>query len=81
MVVPGVKIARTDTGRRKAAHQVRAHLEMIQHAQILAAPAGHVASLQMQQADHVGNQFVVIARVDAGANEIHVAAEAGDILR
>ncbi len=35
--------------------QVRAHEEMIEHAQVFAAPARLVTALQVDNADHVGS--------------------------
>src|SRR3569832_314495 len=73
-------VTRTDAARREAAHQVRTHLEMIQHAQVLAAPARNMAAGHFQDADHVGEDFVVIARFALRTEEVHVAADAGEVL-
>ena len=45
-----------------------------------AAPGVDVAGLQLEDADDVGEHFVVVARFDRRADEIHVAADAGKIL-
>src|SRR3569833_120323 len=74
------EIARTDAARGEAANQVRTHLEMIQHAQVLAAPARDVAALQLEHADDIRNDFVVGPHFAGGAQEVHVAADAGEVL-
>ena len=53
---------------------------MIQHAQVFAAPAGEMTALEMQHANDIGKHFVIASRIDGGANEINVAADAGKIL-
>src|SRR6185437_3177940 len=74
------QVARTDAGGREAAHQVRTHLEVVEHAQLLTAPAVQDAALQAQHADDVGEELVVVAGISGGADEIHVAADTGEIL-
>ncbi len=74
------QVARPDAGRCKAAHQVRPHLEVVERAQLLAAPRVDGAALQMQHADDVREDFVVIPDVRGFADEIDVAADAGKIL-
>src|SRR6185312_9796463 len=74
------QVARTDAARREAAHEVRAHLEMIQHAQVLTAPAGNMAAGHLQDADHVREDFVVVADFTLRAEEVHIAADAREVL-
>ncbi len=40
LVVPGVRSRGPNAGRRKAAHEVRPHLEVVQHAQSAGRPKG-----------------------------------------
>ena len=80
LVGAGSNIARTNAGRGEAANQVRSHLEMIQHAQVLAAPAGDMAALEMQHGNDVGEHLVVAAGVDGRTDEVDVAAGAGEVL-
>ena len=76
----GVDVARTDAVRRKAADQVRAHLEVIEHAQLAVADLVQDAALEMDQADDVGDQRRVVFRVDRGLQIADVAADAGEVL-
>ena len=55
LVGPERQVARPDAGCLEAAHQVRAHVEMVEHAQVFAAPAGDVAALHAQHDDDVGH--------------------------
>ncbi len=74
-------IARPDAGRREAAHQVGAELEVVEHAQVIVvAVTGEVAGLQVQDGNIVGNHFVVFPDIAAGANERHITTGAGKIL-
>src|SRR5262249_58457185 len=52
-------VPRSETGRCKSADQVRPALEVVEHAQALAAPAGGKAALAADQTDHVGENFVI----------------------
>src|SRR5262249_52626211 len=58
----GREVARPDTRGREAADELRAHLEVIEHAQaaavVLLAPAVDVAALHGKHADYVLDDFV-----------------------
>ena len=60
--------------------RVRAHLEVVEQADSLAFEPEHVAALQMQDADKVGNDFVVALQAGGRAHISDVAAETGEIL-
>src|SRR6185295_1856649 len=60
----GIDIARSDAVRCKTTNQVRAHLEVIEHAQLVVADLIENAALQMDQAHDVSNQRGVVFRVD-----------------
>src|SRR5262249_44451264 len=71
--------ARTDAVRRETADEVRTHLEVIQHAQIL-AQLRQQATLQVDQADDVGYQRGVVLQVSRGLEIGNVATDAGEVL-
>jgi hypothetical protein len=52
---------------------------MIEHAQISAYPCD-LPTLQMQEADDVGQNLAIAVEVAGGAEEPYVAADAGEIL-
>src|SRR5262245_22887614 len=90
----GREVARPDARGGKAAHDVRSHEELIQHAQArqrlrhagrrvehrLVAEAGDMAGLAAQHQDEVGVDLVVVANVAGRAQEVDVAANAGEVL-
>ena len=84
-------VARTKPRGLEAAHQIGAHLEVVEHAHFAVrrrtSPPGralceaeHVAGLQMQNADEIADDFVVAAQIDRRAQIGDVAADAGEIL-
>src|SRR5262249_889473 len=77
---PRSQVARTYTGGGETAYQIRTHLELIKHTQLLAAPWGNIAGLHFKYANDVGENFVVGSRFNGRAEELHVAADAREIL-
>src|ERR1700676_4459868 len=75
-----VDVARTDAVRRKAADEVRAHLELIEHAKLVAADLVENAALDVDQSDDIGDQRGEVFRVDRALQIGDVAADAGEIL-
>src|SRR4029077_4652139 len=73
------QVAWTNSGWRESTHQIGAHLEMIEHAQV-ATDTGDLAPLQMQQADNIGEHFAIVVEIGGSAEELHVAADAGEVL-
>ena len=73
------QVTRSNAGRREAANQVRAHLEVIEHSQA-AVPARNLPALQMYGGDHVRHHLVVAPDVGAGTDKLDVPARAGEIL-
>src|SRR5205814_9582315 len=63
----------------KAANELRPEEEMVEHAHALVDPCD-VSRLQMQQPNHVRHDFVVGTNITGRAKELHVAADAGEIL-
>ena len=53
---------------------------MVEHPQVLPPQPVDVPALQMQETDDVGHDFVIAAHVAGRADELHVAADAGEIL-
>ena len=60
--------------------RLAAHLKMVQHPQVAAAPRGNVTALEMQRADHVGDHFVIGIEVAGGSDKPHVTARPREIL-
>src|SRR5260370_40556063 len=74
------QIAWSNSGWRKAAHQIGAHLEVVEHAQASAAQACHLPALQMQETNDVGEHLAIMIEGTGRAKKPHVAAHAGKIL-
>ena len=65
----GIEVARTDAVRRKAANQVRSHLEMIEHPKLVVADLVENAALNVDQPDDIGDQRRVVFRVDRRSSD------------
>src|SRR5262249_59820428 len=76
----GSQIARTYTSGGEATYQIRPHLELIEHAQLFAAPRFDVAGLHFKYANDVGENLVVGSRFNCRTDELHVAPDAPAIL-
>src|SRR5712671_5356265 len=76
----GIDIARTDAVRGKAADKVRAHLEMIEHANTVVAKPGQNAALNVDQSDNIGDQRSVVFGVNRSLQIGHVTADSGEVL-
>ena len=73
-------VARTDAGGREAAHQVRTHLEVVEHAQIRRRPSRRCGRPAGGARRRRPDRLVVAADIAGGADEVHVAADAGEVL-
>ena len=62
------------------AKQVRPHLKVIEHAQLVAADLVEDAALNVDQSDDIGHQRRIIFQVDGVLQIGYVAADAGKIL-
>src|SRR6266478_2136205 len=76
----GIDVARTDAVGGKAADKVRPHLEMIKHANTVAAKPVQNAALNVDQPDNIGNQRGVVFGVDRTLQIGHVTADSGEVL-
>src|SRR6202035_3942749 len=68
------------TRRSSDLHQLRAAEERVEQRHLLAAPAGDVSTLRMNDADQVAGEALIVANVLRGSEKIDVAAEPGEIL-
>src|SRR6516162_3525844 len=75
-----IDVARTDTVRSKAADQIRTHLEVIEHANLIVADLVQHPCLQVNKTDDVGNQRRIVLSVDLALQIGDVAADAGKVL-
>src|SRR6202035_5111232 len=75
-----VDVARADAVGGEAAHQVRAHLELIEHAKVGAADLVENAGLDVDQPDDIGDQRRLVFAVYRALQVTHVAADAGEVL-
>src|SRR6266852_2231939 len=74
------EVSRSETGRRKSADHVRPALEVVEHAQTFAAPAGGIAALGADQTYDVGKDLIVESGVDGRLEKSHITAGAGAVL-
>src|SRR6516165_9081932 len=75
-----IDVTRTDTVRSKAADQVRTHLELIEHAELVVADLVQHTGLQVNEADNVGDQRRIVLSVELALQIGDVAADAGKVL-
>src|SRR5258708_2320364 len=75
-----IDIARTDAVGGKATDQVRPHLEVGEHANLVVADLFQNAALSMDQSDNIGNQRGVVFRVNRTLQIGHVTADSGEVL-
>ena len=74
-------VARPHAARREAAHQSRTEIEIVDdQRQCAAADPRDLAALQVDEADEIVGDRVVMLAVDGLAHELRLAAEAGDVL-
>ena len=73
-------VARADAARREAAHQRRTEVEVVDQRQIAAADLVDLAALQMDEAGEVVGERIIVLAVEGLAQEVRLAAEAGDVL-
>ena len=73
-------VARAHAARREAAHQRRSDIEVVGERQIAAADLVDLAALQMDEAGEVVGDRIIVFAVEGLAQELRLAAEAGDVL-
>src|SRR5206468_9713041 len=74
------EVSRSETGRSKSADQIRPALEVVEHTQTFAAPAGGIAGLAAHQTYDVRKNLVVEPRIKGRFEKPHIAAGAGAVL-
>src|SRR5205085_9172764 len=76
----GREIAWAEPVGRKASHHARAAEEAVGQRHLLSAPTGDVAALATDHSNQVVAERLIVARVLAGSQELHVATKAREIL-
>ena len=80
MVAPGVRSRGPKPLSAKPRTMARAAEEVVHHGNLLAAPSGDISALRADHGDEIAAERMIIAHVLRGSQELHVAAEAGEVL-